>query len=90
MSDLFGNRIVGFPTRRLILLLDCDVLDAPVRGSVAYTGTTYGNVATYSCDRNYEIRGVVTRECLSDGQWSAVTPDCVLRGKYMCVLTMSV
>ena len=73
------------PQIKLILdisFLDCDVLNAPLRGSVEFAGTTYGNVATYSCDENYEISGVLTRQCLSDGQWSAAKPGCALRGKY--------
>ena len=55
-------------------------MEAPAHGSVAVTGITYGDVATYSCDKSFEISGVINRQCLSDGQWSAAEPICVLKG----------
>lgn len=56
-------------------------MDAPEHGSVAVSGTTYGNVATYTCEENFEVSGVVNRQCMSDGQWSAAKPTCILQGR---------
>ncbi|XP_022109261.1 mannan-binding lectin serine protease 1-like [Acanthaster planci] len=37
----------------------------------------YGISAVYTCDPLYEIRGLDTRSCRADGQWSGESPVCV-------------
>ena len=38
MSDLFGNHIVGFPTRRLICYRKCDMVSVAVISVISVAG----------------------------------------------------
>ena len=50
----------------------CPALDAPANGHVQTTPTA----ATYSCSANFEISGLITRQCLPTGVWSGTVPSC--------------
>ena len=57
--------------------VDCGSLDNPTNGIVDTTsGTTFNNMATYSCDGGYEVSGNLSRICGSDGLWSPDPPTC--------------
>ena len=55
--------------------IDCGPLEDPENGRVELTGTTEGSTATYFCFPGYELKGVETRTCTSDG-WSDSEPSC--------------
>ena len=40
------------------------------------SGTTFMNIATYTCDDGYGLMGDMTRTCQSDGTWSLASPTC--------------
>ena len=39
-------------------------------------GTSFGDVARYSCDTGYTLNGPAERTCQADGQWSGSVPTC--------------
>ncbi len=39
-------------------------------------GTSFGDVARYSCDTGYTLNGPAERTCQADGQWSESVPTC--------------
>ena len=39
-------------------------------------GTAVGSVATYSCERQYVLDGISTRECEMNNEWSGQPPTC--------------
>ena len=58
-------------------VVDCGVLSRPAGGAVDLSsGTTFGSIATYSCNTGYRIDGNITRICLSTGEWSDSEPIC--------------
>ena len=67
-------------------MLECDPAECgapePIRNGtvVAPDGTTYGALATYSCEPAFQLEGSATRNCGADGTWDGETPQCVLRG----------
>ncbi len=72
----------------LLSVIDCgpsDLRDGAgvfPNGMVATpSGTTFGEVATYTCIPEYELIGEGQRTCGADG-WSGVIPEC---GKRACV-----
>ena len=56
--------------------IDCGMLEAPPGGSVATPMTTFGAIATYSCDPGYDLLGSPARSCLEDATWSGTAPIC--------------
>ncbi len=59
------------------IAVDCGSLTAPVNGKVVTSsGTTFMNLAAYSCNTGYNLVGVGTRMCIADGNWSPVAPVC--------------
>jgi len=66
--------------------VDCGDLFAPNNGYVNKdTGTSYGQLAVYSCHTGYEITGIVSRECLDTGYWSESTPECNRVGTFTLI-----
>ena len=57
--------------------MDCDSqsLSSPTNGHVNST-TTFGSVATYSCDNGYRLSGQSMTICQADGTWSGSEPTC--------------
>ena len=39
-------------------------------------GTSFGDVARYSCDVGYTLNGAAERTCQADGQWNGTEPTC--------------
>ena len=55
----------------------CSQLVDPSNGHVdTSAGTSYGDVARYSCDRGYTLNGPAQRTCQPNRQWSGSAPTC--------------
>jgi len=59
-----------------IAAIDCGGLSSPSNGQISVTGTTFGSMATYSCDPGYTLDGNTSRTCQSNGQWSSSQLSC--------------
>ena len=60
------------------VVTDCGPLTDPVNGHVhAPHGTTYKQVATYSCDLGFTLIGPVLRTCGVNREWTQETPQCL-------------
>lgn len=58
-------------------VVDCGLLSSPINGDVAFSSTTFGSTATYSCSPGFILQGFSRRVCTSDGTWSDSEPTCV-------------
>ena len=59
-------------------VVNCEALTRPPNGQVdTSSGTTYNQVATYSCDTGYNLVGSSSRTCQTNGMWSSTAPVCV-------------
>ena len=58
-------------------LARCPILINPPNGIVGVTGNSRGDIATYTCDPNFDLVGASVRECGDDGQWSGEAPMCI-------------
>lgn len=57
--------------------VDCGALSNPTNGAVSTaSGTTYTNVASYTCNAGYVRSGSASRTCQADGTWSSTAPTC--------------
>lgn len=64
----------------VINVVDCGNLFDIGNGRVTLSGTTYGETATYLCERGYYITsGDATRICMQ-GFWSGSEPTCTIHG----------
>ena len=54
----------------------CTALLSPMNGSVSFTDTVPGSIATYTCDRGYQMDGVSSRTCEANLTWSGNSPTC--------------
>ena len=60
-----------------VIGVSCGTPDIPSNGSVdTSTGTSFGDVARYSCDTGYTLSGTAEITCQVDGQWSGRVPAC--------------
>ena len=57
-------------------IVDCGALTDPANGSVSASPTTYGSIATYTCQTGYGLVGTSPRTCQADGTWSDTAPTC--------------
>ncbi|HJL00732.1 MAG TPA: EGF domain-containing protein [Polyangiaceae bacterium LLY-WYZ-15_(1-7)] len=58
--------------------VDCGSLPSPTNGSVSFSSTTFGSIASYSCDSGFMMTGGdVARTCQAEGTWSGNAPMCV-------------
>ena len=54
------------------------MLSNPTNGQVMTpSGTTFNNMATYSCNGGYTLSGSSTRVCGSNGLWTPDAPTCL-------------
>ena len=60
----------------IIIAVDCGELRSPSNGVVDYEDTVFQSVATYSCNKGFEISGEETRICNEDGSWLGSMPSC--------------
>ena len=56
--------------------VNCSALTSPTNGSVSAPSTTYGSVATYSCNGGYALTGASSTTCSAAGTWSNPAPVC--------------
>ncbi len=65
-----------------VAIVRCESLTGPSNGEVIISiGTNgvergVGAIATYSCNSEYRLVGVVTRTCGSTGLWTGLPPTC--------------
>ena len=60
-----------------LTVVDCGNLTNPTNGQVNHTaGTTFGQIATYSCNTGYNLVGDSIRACQTTGVWSGGEPIC--------------
>ena len=57
-------------------VVDCDSLPNPTNGSVIFSMSTFGAMATYMCDEGFDLIGNSTRLCLANGSWEGTAPTC--------------
>jgi sushi, von Willebrand factor type A, EGF and pentraxin domain-containing protein 1 len=57
---------------------NCGPLLGPTNGTVSAAVTTFGSMATYTCNGGYTASGPLTRTCQAAGTWSGVAPSCVI------------
>ena len=58
--------------------VDCGNLANPANGRVDLTGTTFGSIATYTCNSGFILaNGNRIRQCGANEQWSGTAPNCV-------------
>ncbi|XP_035694916.1 sushi, von Willebrand factor type A, EGF and pentraxin domain-containing protein 1-like [Branchiostoma floridae] len=58
--------------------VECPPLPPPTNGDSS-GDTSYLSSVTFFCHPGYELRGSFSRTCLSDGTWTGIQPDCVLK-----------
>ena len=74
-------RIIVLSLYILLSFTECVDLSAPDNGSVDVSGgTTFKSLAVYYCEEGYYVNGSVIRECLADGNWTGLPPECILHG----------
>ena len=56
----------------------------PVNGRRLISGYTERHTVNYTCDVGFELSGVATRMCLSNGTWSANLPTCLSKCFAVC------
>ncbi len=64
-------------TLPLITVFDCGALSSPENGTVLHPETTFGFVATYSCEEGFSLTGPGERTCMNLGIWSGEDPQCI-------------
>ena len=74
---MYNLEVEQYQAHDVFLLVDCGTLTRPANGHVSHTaGTTFGQTATYICDRGYNLVGDSTRTCQATGVWSGSEPTC--------------
>ncbi|XP_045205733.2 CUB and sushi domain-containing protein 3-like [Mercenaria mercenaria] len=80
---LFGNVVrtcletgLWSGTMTTCKIKDCGFLAAPEDGTIDISSTVYQSKVVYKCNIAYDLIGVSSRECLSNGSWSQQAPLC--------------
>ena len=60
-----------------LIAVDCGLLPAPGNGDVVHTGTTFNEMAEFSCNTGYELSHSSSRRCMADATWSGSSPTCI-------------
>ncbi|XP_060580368.1 sushi, von Willebrand factor type A, EGF and pentraxin domain-containing protein 1-like [Ruditapes philippinarum] len=60
-------------------ITDCKGLPYPDNGTVSASETTFGQVASYTCNEGFTLQGTSSRFCQPDGSWSGSTPTCLVK-----------
>ncbi|XP_065812927.1 inactive serine protease PAMR1 [Labrus bergylta] len=69
--------LAGYTGKRCENVVGCQRPPVPTHGSTEGLFHHSGAHVTFRCDPGFELRGVGTAICLSDGSWSAPAPKCV-------------
>ncbi|XP_035012905.1 inactive serine protease PAMR1 [Hippoglossus stenolepis] len=69
--------LAGYTGKRCEEVVGCRRPPVPTHGSTKGVFHHSGARITFHCDAGFELRGVRTAICLSDGSWSVPAPECV-------------
>lgn len=58
------------------LLVRCPPPESVPYGTYMPTGSTYGSILRYACNRGYELHGDADHMCQANGTWSGDVPTC--------------
>ncbi|XP_037922099.1 sushi, von Willebrand factor type A, EGF and pentraxin domain-containing protein 1-like isoform X3 [Hermetia illucens] len=58
-------------------IVTCRPLPDITMGAINYTSLTYGGFAKHTCHDGYLLEGNPNRICLSNGEWSGMSPVCI-------------
>ena len=56
--------------------MDCGQPQEPTNGSVQYESSSFGAMATYTCDMGYVLSGAESALCEDNREWSSQPPMC--------------
>ena len=73
------NSFKGLTCHSFSPVVDCGQPPQSENTNIQSSTTTLGSTAIYSCIAGYELSTgtlTLTRECLSSGSWSGMTPNC--------------
>ncbi|XP_022089099.1 E-selectin-like isoform X1 [Acanthaster planci] len=59
------------------VLVTCDSVTEPANGRMVVSGNNVGGVASFTCEKGYDLEGERELQCLENGTWSAEIPLCV-------------
>ena len=62
----------------IIAVYDCGILNPPQYGMIDFIETTFGSIATYSCNVGFNLTGNSGKDyrvCIVDG-WTGAEPSC--------------
>lgn len=66
----------------VLYITDCGRLTRPQNGFVSTpNGTTYGQVASFTCQTGYRVNGGDSLQCTQSGTWNGTVPTCLPVGK---------
>ena len=64
-----------------VTVATCPQLSALNSSTISYTSTydvlLPGDKATYTCHSGFVVKGIFVRECLTNGTWSGMKPQCI-------------
>ncbi|XP_061892016.1 inactive serine protease PAMR1-like [Entelurus aequoreus] len=69
--------LAGYAGKRCENVVGCHRPPVPTHGSTQGVFHHSGARVTFQCDSGFELRGFSTAICLTDGTWSAPSPQCV-------------
>ncbi|KAM9853916.1 inactive serine protease PAMR1 [Aulostomus maculatus] len=69
--------LAGYTGKRCEKVLGCHRPPVPTHGSTEGVFHHSGARITFHCDPGFELQGLPSAVCLSDGTWSAPAPQCV-------------
>ena len=61
--------------------VQCTSLDIPINGACKYNTNVEGGTLECKCCEQCKLMGSSVRICMSNGNWSGITPVCVPNGK---------
>ena len=62
--------------QRFFVVVNCNSPPMPINGNVFAPSTTFGSIATHTCNAGFLLCGE-NRTCQSNGSWSGSTPECI-------------
>ena len=73
----------------VFIVANCDPLFNPTNGQVdTSSGTTFGSLATFSCNTGYRLSHQQMVMCGADGVWFPASPSCIGESKLKLLACM--